>query len=169
MPEISAPIRDILLREFTPREAPLPHNRELYETILKSNSVCISIRRGDYLSSENKNNFFVCGRDYFNRAMQRMLELHPDATFVFFSDDIQWVRENIHTPCPCLYERGDDPIWEKLRLMYSCRHFIISNSTFSWWSQWLGRDPHKTVIAPSHWNNNPRWTSFLITKEMIKL
>ena len=164
-------IKATLLDEFTPKQPELAANESLYKAIRSTNSVCISIRRGDFLSPEFKSDFFVCGKDYFMKAMDEMKSRIENPTFVFFSDDIEWVKENIKVNVPCLYETGNDPVWEKLRLMYSCKHFIISNSSFSWWAQYLGRYPDKVVISPDHWYNNKdiNATCKMIQPEFIKI
>ena len=137
-------IRDILLGEFTPKQDVLPHNTELFNEISNSESVCVTIRRGDFLKLPA---FNVCNEEYFVKAMKAIRDEIPDCKFFIFSDDIDDVRQNFHFPFDVTYERGDDPVWEKLRLMYSCKHFIISNSTFSWWAQYLSRNEKKNCLC----------------------
>ena len=45
---------------------------------------------------------------------------------------------------------ADDPVNE-LRLMASCRHHVIANSSFSWWAAWLANHPKQVVVAPLPW------------------
>ena len=168
-PEYFDEIRPIILKEFTPRIPPLERNKQLYSIIESTNSVCISIRRGDFLSNRFKDRFLVCDKEYFLKAMEAAKKCISNPTFIFFSDDIDWVRKNIHCDVPCYYESGDDPVWEKLRLMYSCKHFIISNSTFSWWVQYLSRNEDKIVFAPERWSNIPNEKSNLLSDSFIKI
>lgn len=164
-------IRDILLEEFTPKYPELEHNRELYDRIRDrgGEAVCVSVRRGDYVSNPKiARTFDICGPDYFERAVAVMRERVARPVFFFFSDDISWVRENIRVSGECYYERGDDPVWEKLRLMYSCKHFIISNSTFSWWAQYLGRCGGKVVVSPDRWYRDGR-SACLIDDSFVKV
>lgn len=162
-------IREKLLLEFTPKYEELSKNRKLYEIINTSNSVCVTIRRGDFISiEENKKLHYICNENYFYKAMDIIKEKIKEPRFVIFSDDIDWVKKNMNFKYDVIYEDGNDPIWEKLRLMYSCKNFIISNSTFSWWAQYLSRNNNKIVISPSKWFNN-EFKSNLIDNKWILL
>lgn len=154
VPERFECIRPILIKEFTPKNPPLEKNKDLYSIINSCNSVCVSVRRGDYLNPLYADKFYICDEAYIKTAIDRIKKLVANPVFVFFSDEIEWVKNNIKTDTPSYYETGDDPVWEKLRLMYSCKHFIISNSTFSWWAQYLSRNEDKIVISPDHWTND---------------
>lgn len=153
-PQYFSSIRSILLKEFVPKVDPLENNKSLYAVIEKTNSVCVTIRRGDFLEEKFKSQFYVCDEHYFREALKVVKVKIKDPVLIFFSDDIDWVKENIKPDLPSYYESGKDPVWEKLRLMYSCKHYVISNSTFSWWAQFLSRNEDKIVISPNHWYNN---------------
>lgn len=149
-------IKPVLQKELTPKYAVLQHNADFYEQINCSESVCLSIRRGDFFSDKNAYKYGMCDIEYYKRAINFMKQIIPNCKFIVFSDNIEWVKNNMTflKEEGALFEKGSDPIWEKLRLMYSCKHFIISNSTFSWWGQYLSRNENKIVIAPKIWRRD---------------
>jgi hypothetical protein len=144
-------IEDLLRQEFSPRQPKLEKNNYLYKVINENDSVCLNVRRGDYLQEQNKM-FNVCSENYYKNAVNKMKEIRKDAIFIVFSDDISWCKNFFGNITGNFYfESGDDPVWELLRLMYSCKHFIISNSTLAWWAQFLGRYENKIIISPDKW------------------
>ena len=129
----------------------------------------MSIRRGDFLDPKYKKLHYVCDEKYFEKAITIIKTKVKNPVFIFFSDDIEWVKTNIKTyGIICYYESGKDEVFEKLRLMSMCKHFIISNSTFSWWAQYLCKNPYKIVISPRKWLNNNE-ESGLIDESWIKI
>jgi hypothetical protein len=84
---------------------------------------------------------------------------HPK--FFVFSDDPKWARENLVFRAPAEFVENNlgATDHEDFRLMTLCRHFIVANSTFSWWAAWLGGADRaeKIVIAPTTWrlDGNP--------------
>lgn len=146
--------REEILDEFTPKKPKLEKNKKIYNEMRKTESVCVTIRRGDFVRDDYlRKMHYVCTPEYFERGIAKMEKLVDNPRFFIFSDDIKWVKENMQFPSGSIFEDGSDPVWEKLRLMYSCKHFIISNSTFSWWAQYLSRNDNKVVIAPKKWKN----------------
>lgn len=169
IPSYIRSIKPILQKEFTPKADVLDVNKDFYRQILSSESVCVHVRRGDYLSEKFKKDFYVCDEQYFKKAIDLMMSKLTNPTFVFFSDDVDWVKRTFKVNAPCLYEREDDPAWEGIRLMYSCKHFIISNSTFSWWAQYLCANENKIVVSPDKWFANPSWKSYLIQDDFLRI
>lgn len=161
-------IGHIIKKEIVPKKEVLEHNNKLLEIIKNSNSVCVSIRRGDFLHNKYKKDFFICDENYFTKAINKIKEKISNPIFVFFSDDIEWVKKHFNVPENSYFESGNDPVWEKLRLMSNCKHFIISNSTFSWWAQFLSDNNHKIIISPNRWKNNDN-SSDLIEDGWIKI
>lgn len=89
--------------------------------------------------------------DYYTRAMARVAEAVRAPRFFVFSDYPDWARAHLRSPLPMEFvtHNGPDKDVEDFWLMTQCRHFVIANSTFSWWAAWLGSAPDKHVIAPA--------------------
>ena len=132
-------------------------NKNLLENIHSSsnNAVSLHVRRGDYITLDSANKWhWVSSIEYYEKAIAFMINTLQKPKFFVFSDDISWCKENIHFPdgIEHLYvDHNGSAGHEDLRLMYSCDHHIIANSSFSWWWAYLGKNPNKTIIAPEKW------------------
>lgn len=162
-------IKDILCKEFTPIHKELPHNKNLYNIIRTKNSICLAVRRGDFMKEENKKIFYVCDLQYFQSAIDYMQKTINNPTFIVFSNDLEWAKENLKIDGDVFYESGNDPVWETYRLMYSCKHFIISNSTLHWWAQYKASYPGKIVVAPDRWYNASGWENHLMLEYFVRI
>lgn len=157
------PLREVLRKDFA-YTSPELADTEICERIRTENSVCVHIRRGDYI---NHPIFDVCGEAYYCEAMRRMVQQVMNPIFFVFSDDIDQVEREMKLPYPVVYVRGGHEACDELFLMRQCRHFIMSNSTFSWWAQFLGEAADKIVVAPSKWRRTEETNRDIYMDEWI--
>lgn len=120
--------------------------------------VCIHIRRGDYVGSDLH---YVTPIEYFIEAKKLIQEKLGEVNYLYFTDDKEWVRETFGMDeFNLIVSRDTD--YQEFAVMRQCDHFIITNSTFSWWAAYLGgsqgsgsvdipKGSEKVVIAPKTW------------------
>jgi hypothetical protein len=147
-------IEGVIRGELTLRRAPDPVNEEVGRRIRDADSVCVHVRRGDYATNPaNYKIYELCTPDYYHAAARELTKSVAAPHLFVFSDDPRWARENLEVNYPVTFieHNGADKDYEDLRLMSLCKHFIIANSSFSWWGAWLGSDPLKMVFAPKSW------------------
>jgi hypothetical protein len=129
-------------------------NLRMARHIRATNSIAIHLRFFDTptltTQAESQNN---APADYYQRAIQFVRQCMPDAHYFIFSDQPQAARARLSLPDDQVTlvnnNQGDSAAYADLWLMRQCRHFIIANSTFSWWGAWLAEHKGKLIIAPA--------------------
>ncbi|CCZ58625.1 alpha-1,2-fucosyltransferase [Hungatella hathewayi] len=158
-----------LKNELIPKMEMSKEIKTMGDLINQKESVCVSVRRGDYVTvKKNRDVYYICDEKYLNTSIMRMVELVPNVTWFIFSDDADWVKDNIVFPGEVFYQPPRVTPLETLYLMKACKHFIISNSSFSWWGQYLSNNDNKIVIGPAKWYVDGRKTD-IIEEEWIKI
>lgn len=147
-----APVIREELKIVTPHD---PANIQLAAIIKRSNAVCLHYRRHDRVHNRKSRKTVQSGSiltlDYYAEAMKRISRNLSDPHFFCFSDYPEWLEQNLKTDFPITFvtnNKGDEKSYEDFWLMTLCKHFIIANSTFSWWAAWLGSYAGKRVLAP---------------------
>ena len=149
-----ADIEDRLREDFVMTPPMSAENAEMAQRIAAGPSVALHVRRGDYVALGAT---AVCDQAYYDAALKAVTDGLTEAPTVFvFSDDPGWARDNLAVPFEKVVVdlNGREMAHEDMRLMSLCQHNVIANSTFSWWSAWLNRNPQKRVAAPSRWFAN---------------
>lgn len=148
-------------------------NRAMAAQIAGCHAIAVHVRFFDAPQEAGTNNAPVA---YYERSVREMENLVPDAHYFVFSDQPTAARAIIPLPDERMtlisHNRGDQFAYADLWLMTQCRHFIIANSTFSWWGAWLSNNPEKRVVAPGfEMREGKMWWGFdgLLPDEWIKL
>lgn len=122
--------------------------------------VAVHLRRGDYCRPENAI-LQVCTLAYYARAVAAVRAAHPEAVLFVFSDDIAWARENLDTAGLSAVFAPQGTAVGDMALMEQCRGFVLSNSTYSWWAQYLAA-PDRRVWAPDKWYAHTKQTALYL-------
>ena len=133
--------------------------QKLQSSIVSTNSVCVNIRRADYVTNKNMTAFHgVYGKKYVDDGMSIINKKVKSPTVFVFSDDMEWCKDNLTFDCPHTFvghEYKGNKFGGYLYLMTQCKHFIIPNSSFGWWAAWLSSNSDKIVITPQKWFQDP--------------
>jgi hypothetical protein len=90
--------------------------------------------------------------EYYRNAIADIRRETGPAPVVCFTDEPNFCRgafrdiADVNVVQPDLARPLDD-----LYLLSQCRHFVIANSSFSWWAAWLGASSSSIVYAPQPW------------------
>ena len=145
--------RDELKKLFDKSHELRECNYPFLEELEKRNSVCISIKIEHNLSSPI---YDVCGEDYYRRAIAYIEEKVENPLFFLCSDNVEKAKalfgENIKTDIVC--QPGGYDVSLTLSAMSKCKHFVINNTSFGWWAQYLSGNKEKIVVAPARWKKN---------------
>lgn len=156
--EYIEPIKEQLLKDFTPNyELSAKAQRQMAD-MQSHNSVFVGIRKGDYTANAKaRKHFGIITNEYYSKAMDLIASKVESPVFHIFSNDIEWCKQNIDFGVYKVVFRNKEMQtndFEELMIMSSCKHAIISNSTFNWWGAYLIKNPNKEIVCPLRWFND---------------
>ncbi len=125
-------------------------NTRLAASINNTEAVSIHVRRGDYLTAY-AHQFQSLGRDYYEKAVERIRQETDNPTFYVFSDDSDFIRTAFDwlDNKVIVDHNRDENSYRDMQLMSTCRHNIIANSTFSAWASILNSSPDHLTVYPA--------------------
>ena len=147
-------IEDVIRKDFAFKPLQNAIDKELAKKIASCNSLSVHIRRGDYVSNPETNKYHgTCSPEYYKKALELVKTKENDLQLFIFSDDMEWVKQNMKFDLPVTYieHNTGKNSYIDMQLMAMCKHNILANSSFSWWGAWLNTNKNKVVVAPRNW------------------
>lgn len=141
---------DELRKELDITQKAIRANRKIADFIIKNNTVCISIKVEHNIGSKL---YDVCTKKYWEDAIHYITEHIEKPAFFICSDNVEYVCEHLidTKKYPTMVQDKNLSVELSLAMMSLCKHFIIGNTTYGWWAQYLCKNQSKTVVAPSRW------------------
>jgi len=115
-----------------------------YKNVFAKRTILLSIRRGDFV---NHPDYFQLPINYYLNSLNNFFPDWESSNLIVLSDDVKYCKFHFSFLQNAFFGDGLDGI-EQLCLGSLCDDFIISNSTFSWWTAWLGQKSDSKIIRP---------------------
>lgn len=148
-------------------ESPSDWYLKMKREIASEQIVGIHIRGGDYLREINRS-IGNLSSEYYENAVSLLQEIVDADKFKYyiFTDDPEYAKEllgnvSFTSRMKIVVPPRDSKPTESLLLMAETKVQVISNSTFAWWSGYLGLH-NGLVIAPSKWFKEKEDPAYLI-------
>jgi hypothetical protein len=128
-------------------------NIKILNKILDHTSIAIHVRFYDAKTALDLNYKL---KDYYQNAVKKIKNQFPNCHFFLFSDNPNEAKKVLDIPNESItvvrFNNKDNQEYLDLWLMSNCNHFILSNSSFGWWSAWLAESKNKLqyVIVPKY-------------------
>lgn len=156
-PEIIDELKKELIFNITSDD----RNTIVVKHINYSQSVAIHIRKGDYLSERYSDSHNIVDEKYYIKAVSLIKQKLDNPTFFVFSDDSDFAKifseKNLDNYVLINWNNRDES-YKDMYLISKCKHYILSNSSFSYWGCLLGRDKDSIVVCPNkHTTDIPMW------------
>ena len=148
-----------------------PDNLKEYISVLQSSPhTIVHVRLGDYINEKKFGNLSI---EYFIKALETLEEVSGERKLLIFSNDIE--------QCKIFFkgaERGRLVEYfatsnltpnQTLELMRYGTHYVLSNSTFGWWSAFLSHNPSPKVYVPDPWFQDIPYSARLLPLEWNNL
>lgn len=143
-------IKNDLLKLFRGQQFPEFFTYPGLDKIQERNSVCISVKVEHNVGSSM---YDVCTMEYWKSAIKYILQTVKNPLFFICSDNVEYVLKHLIDASKYDYilQAKEVPVHVSLAIMSMCKHFIIGNTTFGWWAQYMSQNQNKIVVAPSKW------------------
>lgn len=117
----------------------------LWDQIVRKESIGIHVRRGDFV-----NLGWDKGLEYYLKGMKWIQSQKEECCFYIFTDDKSWVRKQfaMRRDVTIIDISTQTSEIDEFFLLSSCKHQIISESTFGWWAAYLNMNKDKLVVVP---------------------
>lgn len=135
-------------------------------------TISVHYRRGDYTDPRVSSHHGLIGPAYVCRAVSLIRRVSGASVVSVFSDEPPVAENELRPFLPdasFVRQDGLSPLDALLQLS-SSNHFVMSNSSFSWWAAWImSHRSDGMVVAPRPWFADDTAASDLLLEDWVSL
>ena len=129
-----------------------------------SKRLIVHVRLGDYLRIAELN---VVGSNYFKGAINEAFSVYKYDEIWVFTNDLEKINDYFEKSNQVkhkFFSLGQFTPAETLEVMKMGHGYVLSNSTYSWWSAFLSYKKPISIFAPNKWYRSTPEPEYLIPK-----